>query len=208
MPIAPTNGYCTGAQLKSALGIATSDTDSDTELEQAIDSASRAIDTYCGRRFWQDASDATYYFTADHQTVLGLGPHPDTVDIASVTSLTVDTAGDGVFDETWTENTHFFLAPRSGHDGVYQTVRVLPSGGRVWPVGDVDAIKIVGVFGRDTPDPVTQACIDLASFHYKKTREAPFDVVGIGFDGAAIRAGGMPSSIRTLLDPYRRIPVY
>ena len=44
------NGYCTLAELKSALRI--TDSTDDTLLENAIESASRRIDGYTGRFFY------------------------------------------------------------------------------------------------------------------------------------------------------------
>ena len=50
--MAITNGYCTQNQLKQFNGIPTSDTADDDLLDDAINAASRQIDTFCGRIFF------------------------------------------------------------------------------------------------------------------------------------------------------------
>ncbi len=57
--MAVTNGYCTLLQLKAALGIA--DGIDDPLLEMAIESASRQIDSYTERYFY-NAGTATKIF--------------------------------------------------------------------------------------------------------------------------------------------------
>ena len=57
--MAITNGYCTLAELKTYLGL--SGSGQDTNLESAVDSASREIDAICGRFFFQTSSDTKYF---------------------------------------------------------------------------------------------------------------------------------------------------
>jgi len=49
--VAITNGYCTLAEVKAALRL--TDSTDDTLLEKSIEGASRRIDGYCGRFFYQ-----------------------------------------------------------------------------------------------------------------------------------------------------------
>ena len=64
--MAITNGYCTQNELKTFVGIPTSDTADDSLLDDAINAASRQIDAFCGRYFYADGStSARKFFTDD-----------------------------------------------------------------------------------------------------------------------------------------------
>lgn len=208
--MAITNGYTDLATLKSALSI--TDTADDTELEASIEAASRRIDAHCGRRFWQDASDVTRYFTASSWHTLRLGPHHDTADVAAVTSLAVDTTGNGTHNLTLTEGSDFALSPRGNPDGVYWRVEILRTSGRCFPVGLRDGIKIVGTFGIATvPDAVAEACIVQSAKLFQVKKDG-----GGGFSSFASEGGSLGSlflerSAAMLLDghvhPLKRLQV-
>ena len=67
--MAVVNGYTTLSELKSFVNIA--DSNDDSELEDAINSASRQIDAYCGRQFYADgAATAKVYRTSDRYKVV------------------------------------------------------------------------------------------------------------------------------------------
>ena len=53
------NGYCSLAELKTYTGI--SGSGQDDNLENAIEGASREIDQYTGRIFYQTSSQDNYY---------------------------------------------------------------------------------------------------------------------------------------------------
>ena len=60
------NGYCTLAQVRSAVGnYAVTDTADDAEIELAVEAASRGIDSLLGYRLWQDGTVKTREFFAD-----------------------------------------------------------------------------------------------------------------------------------------------
>ena len=64
--MAITNGYCTQDELKTFVGIPTSDTADDTLIDDAVNAASRQIDAFCGRQFYADGStSARKFFTND-----------------------------------------------------------------------------------------------------------------------------------------------
>ena len=69
--MAITNGYITLAQLKTYLGL--SGSGQDDNLENAVEAASREIDAYCGRFFYQTSSDGnqtvTYEVLSKQQSI-------------------------------------------------------------------------------------------------------------------------------------------
>ena len=70
--MAVVNGYATLAELKTYIGL--SGSGQDTNLENAINGASRQIDAITGRFFYQTSSEAKY-FTPDNTVFLVV---PDT----------------------------------------------------------------------------------------------------------------------------------
>ena len=72
------NGYCTLNEAKAALRI--TDSADDALLERSIEGASRRIDGYCGRRFYQQNATISLY-AVDSYTL------PTQDDLVSVTTL-------------------------------------------------------------------------------------------------------------------------
>jgi hypothetical protein len=62
--MAITNGYATRNQIKAALRIGTADTQDDELIDNCAGAASRLIDGYANRQFWQYGSATTRVFTA------------------------------------------------------------------------------------------------------------------------------------------------
>lgn len=205
--MAISNGYTDLSTLKGYLNIG--DTDNDTELETAIEAASRKIDDHCGRRFWVDAEDVTRYFTPDTARTVRLGPHIETADVASITSVTVDTSGNGSYDQTWTEGTHFRAGPLGNPDGVYWRLDTIVSTGRCWPAVQ-DSVKIVGTFGIETvPTDVKQACIIQAAKVFQVSTDGGGGFSDFGTEGGSIQSMFLERSVKMLLDrwvhPLRRL---
>ena len=107
------NGYCTQNELKQFVGIPTTDTADDTLLDDAINAASRQIDAYCGRYFYQDDSVSARVFFADHPYNLNVD------DISTTTGLIVkyDDTDDGTYEVT-VPSTDYQVLPLNGVVGV------------------------------------------------------------------------------------------
>ena len=118
--MAITNGYASLNEVKAALRI--SDSIDDTLLEMATESASRLIDGYAARIFY-NAGTATRYYVAQDDFVVEVD------DLANGT-VTITTAqdADGVFDTTWGTD-DYQLEPLNGVlDGIawpYTTIRAV-----------------------------------------------------------------------------------
>src|SRR5689334_11667359 len=93
----------------------------------AISSASREIDAFCGRNFYQQ--DATFYFTPEPNNLWILDLEDN--DLATATGLTVhvDSGFSGTYTEVRTLNTDFILEP------VNQSVNGIP-----WPYTSLRAV--------------------------------------------------------------------
>lgn len=206
--MAVTNGYCTLVQLKSYIdqgGNVTLDTGDDTELEFAINSASRSIDAWCNRRFYVDADVSARVFAAEHPTMLKV------TDFSTSTGLVVktDTTGDGTFDRTWASDDYQFEPLNGIVEGLegwpYWRIRAIDD--EAFPVDPTGRarVQVTAKWGwAAVPDAVLQACLvqSLANF---KRKDAPFGVIGFDEMTGAVRAGGnLESAAQTLLAPYRR----
>ena len=196
------NGYAPLADVKAALRI--TDTVDDGLLEISIEAASREIDGWC-ERFFYSTSATRVYLPTDSLTT-----HTD--DIQTVTTLKVDTAGDGTFDQTWTTS-DFQLSPLNGIAGGIETPfnTVSAVGDYLFPIyqpRNVEAqqasVQIVGVFGfASIPTAVKQACIILSMRQFSRY-QSPMGVMGMG-DLGMIRIGRVDPDVEKLLMPFRRM---
>jgi hypothetical protein len=197
-----TGDYVTLSALKTTLNI--TGTNYDTDLQSAITAASRAIDQLGGpgRRFYQDASPVARQFWPENNGYCIID------DLSVYSSLTANSA-------TWVKDTDFYLEPiNASVDGepwtairafgkpfIYTKAEVAPGS---W-VGYDGRITVTGQWGwASTPQPIVQACGILASRLFKRAREAPFGIVGMGVDVQAIRLGNADPDVLSLVEPYSR----
>jgi hypothetical protein len=194
--MAITNGYATLAQVKSALRI--SDSVDDSLLEMAVESASRLIDGYASRIFY-NAGTATRVFAATDSFVTEID------DAQSITTIVTSDDGD-VFDTTWT-NTDYQLEPLNGYvDGLstpYTRIRAI--GDYLFPtIGDEALVRVTGVWGyASTPIAITQACVIQASRIYKRL-DSPLGIAGFGDLGVMRVSSRLDPDVAQLVDPYKR----
>jgi hypothetical protein len=189
------NLYVTLAELKTTLNIGASTWD--TDLTAAISAASRSIDQQCGRRFYLDCADVDRYYTPGTPGSVLID------DLATLTTVKTDTGGGGTFTTTLTAGTDFDLAPfNAAADGwPYTTIQVRQAG-RTLP-GYTRSVKVTGRFGwPSVPATIAEATTILAARLFKRAREAPFSMYGMGADGAPIRISRTDPDVCMLIDPY------
>lgn len=201
------NEYVTSAALKATLSI-TGETYADADIAIALESASRAVDGICGRRFYADA-DATQVrvYSPSSRDLLRID------DLITLTSLKTDPGGDGTYEQTWTLNTDMVLEPLNPEliDATnrqpWTLIRRHPRGSYYFPADYPRSVQVTGKFGWPAvPAPVQTATSILASILLKRMREAPFGVVALGVDTAA-RIASTDRQVLALLTPYRRFRV-
>lgn len=196
--MAITNGYATLAQLKTSLRIV--DNIDDSALELAIESASRAIDTYAMRSFYSSGT-ATRYFAPDNEIIVS------TDDMAG-TAITIQTSSnaDSTFDITW-QTTDYQLEPLNGvSDGIaipYSRIRAI--GTQLFPVFYGEAtVKITAVWGwTSVPIAITQACLIQASRFFKRN-DSPLGVAGFGDMGIMRISRSLDPDVEQLIHPYKQ----
>jgi len=190
-----TNGYSTLAEVKAALKII--DNLDDSLLEMAIESASRLIDTYTNRYFY-NAGTATKVFAAQDDFVTVI---EDAQSISEVATRFKSTDTPTVW-----ASTDFQLEPLNGRaDGIatpYTNIRAVNN--YLFPhyVGEA-LVTVTGVWGWvAVPMGIRQASILQASRIFKRL-DSPLGVAGFG-DMGMMRVGSrLDPDVQHLIDPYR-----
>jgi len=194
--MAITNGYATLTQIKASTDI--NDNIDDSLLEMAVESASRLIDSYTGRYFY-NAGTAVKIFAPRDNFVTG------TEDFISLSLIETSEDGES-FDTTW-ETTDRQLEPLNGRvDGLETSyTRVRAVGDYLFPVRSNEAtVRLTGVWGWSAvPIQITQACVLQASRIFKRN-DSPLGI--ISGELGSMRVGiKLDPDVAHLIDPYRKI---
>jgi len=201
--MAITNGYVAIDELATELGI--SDTLSDAKFELAISAASRQIDSYCQRFFYQDASVVARTYHPDDYLSLEVD------DISTTTGLIVkvDTDDDGTFETTLTITTNFILTPTNAADEwpvrPYTGIRIVDTGLSAFPMysSGRPSVEVTAKFGWPAvPEDVKKACLIQATQLFKAS-DAAFG--GLNFDTGIFRVrGSLNPMAEALLERYAK----
>ena len=193
--MAITNGYCTLADVKAALRI--TDAVDDSLLEMAVESASRLIDGYAYRYFY-NAGTATRDFVAEDSYLTIID------DLISISELkTTDEIGSDYV--TWSAD-DYQLRPVNGKiDGLsVPYTSILSTDDLLFNIkGQQALVRVTGVWGwAAVPIAIKQACVIQASRIYKRL-DSPLGIAGFG-DLGAIRVGrALDPDVEQLVMPYR-----
>lgn len=200
--MAITNGYATLAEVKAALRI--TDTVDDSLIELAVESASRAIDTYTGRYFY-NAGTASRIFIADSNwyTVID--------DAVSITEVATADDLDANFNTVW-DSADYQKEPLNNVSGGitgWPTTALRAVDDKVFPVNGQEAcVRVTGTWGWSAvPTAIKKATIYQAARFFKRD-ESPLGVLSspdLGF----IRVGTkVDPDVAMLIDPYRTLRQY
>jgi len=200
------DGYITADELKSSINLL-GQSYADPDIQAAITAASRGLDRLCKRRgtgsrlgFEQDAdANQTRYYTPVRQGHLAID------DLVTFTSLATDPSGDGTFSDAWTVDVDFTLEPINAatEERPYTRIVVRPSGTFFFWPSIPKSVKLVGQFGwPDVPPEIIEATTIVASKLVKRKREAPFGVIAVNMDGAAIRIAKSDPDVMFLVADY------
>jgi hypothetical protein len=205
LPVASTL-YATVPELRASIGDERNQAADAGMLEQALRSASRAVDDYCqrpGRQFWLAPTAVSRTYRPQDAYCAWVD------DIGTTTGLVVktDTAGDGTWATTWTTS-DYQLEPlnAASSGGAYAYNRVVAVNGKSFPQGSNrrPTLQVTARFGwSQVPDPVRTACLMLAARYYRR-KDAVFGIdasLGVG-DLGPIRITRSDSDVTSLLAPY------
>ena len=191
------NGYCSLAEVKASARI--TDTVDDALLELAVESASRLVDTYTQRYFY-NAGTATRLFVPLDNYVTEID------DLISLSALETSDGDD--FGTTWATK-DYQLEPLNGHvDGItnHPATRIRAVDDYLFNVLDKEAtVRVTGVYGWSAvPTAIKQATVIQAARIFKRN-DSPTGIVGFG-DMGAIRVGvQLDPDVKHLIDVYRKV---
>lgn len=198
--------YATVSDLRAQFNIG--DADDDVLLEDALRAASRSVDMFCGRRFWQDSAVQTRTYRCDDSIVAWVD------DISTTTGLVIktDTTGDYAWTTTW-DSSDYDLEPRNA--SVFQsgdrTVsaqawwRIVAIDDKVFPINERRAtLQVTAKFGWSAvPEAVKRSTLIKAARLFKR-KDAPFGALGFDAEGIRISRWDDPDVV-LLLSPYQRL---
>jgi hypothetical protein len=201
--MAISNGYATLTNVKAALRI--TDSVDDTLLEGAIESASRLIDGYAMRNFYQSSTATRYFNTPD--------PLICQIDDLAGTAITVESnpASDGNW-VTWAA-TDYQLEPLNGNlDGIpwaYDRLRaiedyVFPTGNQFADEGEA-LVRVTGVFGWPSVPKAIEVATIIQSTRIFKRYDSPLGVAGFGDFGAVRVSRFLDPDVEQLVMPYKKM---
>lgn len=200
--MAITNGYATLTEIKNSLRI--TDTLDDTQLEMAVESASRLIDGYAQRSFYNGGT-ATRVFASNNTYQVYVD------DLQSAGTVAFSSLDNGTYDISLS-STDYQLYPLNGVVGGLTgwpyTELVLAGNYLTTNYGFVTGsgranVQITGVWGwAAVPIAIKQATIIQAARIYKRA-DSPLGVAGFGDLGVMRVSSGLDPDVRQLVDPYR-----
>lgn len=194
------DGYLTLAEAIQYVG--RNEARADAELEDVVTAASRLIDNYCGRHFFQRTAEART-FEVDEFDCLEFGPFNDVV---SITTLKTDSNGDGTY-ETTISAANYVLEPYNAavKGEPYTELELINA--VTFPIpaasGRENLIQITGTWGwPSVPVEIKQACRLLVA-EMAKLADAPLGVAGYGEFGVFRVSSSIPPRARQMLEPFR-----
>ena len=193
--MAITQGYATLTDVKNALRI--TDAMDDSLLETAIESASRMIDGFTARTFY-NAGTATRDFAATDSINLIID---DAISVSEVKA----TDEKGSDYTIWNVNDYQLEPVNSRSDGLYfpfTGIRAVNT--YAWPVVDQQAlVRVTGVWGwAQIPTAIKQATIIQSSRLFKRL-DSPLGVLGMGDMGQIRVSRYLDPDVEQLAMPYR-----
>ena len=197
--IQPVNIYTTLQDVKTGLQI--EDSNDDTDIQAAIISASRMIDDYCQRGFYQEgtlASPVVKYYTPVSPWYLEID------DLIEPTEVRTRANQTGPFNTVWDLDTDLMYEPINNPELGRPVTRLLAVTRYVFPYFFPQTVKITGVWGYSSiPVEVQMACkIQAARLFVRK--QSPFGIAGSVELGTVRLNSRLDPDVEMLLKTFRR----
>lgn len=197
--MALTNCYTTLAELKAALGI--EDSVDDLALEAAITAASRMIDDYTGRFFYQDGTAQAYvsrYFTTTDFYNCQID------DIVTINEIAVDSN----FDQTYTvvfATSDYLTEPVNNPRRGWPYTRLLAVGAYVFPAYVPQGVRVKGIWGWSAvPAEIKMATLIQSSRLFAR-KQSPFGIAGAPDMGVVRLSSRLDADVEVLCRPFRKM---
>ena len=192
--------YCTVEQVRAEL----SDDEANLStplIEKAVNAASRAVDRWCGRRFWLDETPVARVYRPTESDWVPVH------DIGSTDGLVVktDTAGAGTWATTW-DTTDYALGPDNADadGGAYAWWEIRAYGQTFITGSSRPSLQVTARWGwSEVPDQVVEATLLRAVALFKR-KETPYGVAEFGEFGP-VRITRADPDVVDLLSPFRKV---
>ena len=195
----PSNVYTTLSDVKNGLQI--EDITDDTAIEAAILAASRMIDDYCQRAFYQEgtlAAPVTKYYSPVSPWYLEID------DLIEPTEIRSRANQIGAFNTVWDLDTDLMYEPVNNPEIGRPITRLLAIQTYVWPYFFPQTVKITGVWGfKQIPYEVELACKIQASRLFIR-KQSPFGIAGSVELGTVRLNSRLDPDVEILLKTFRR----
>ena len=195
----PTNVYTTLADVRNALQI--EDSLDDNDIQAAILAASRMIDDYCQRGFYQEgtlASPVVKYYTPVSPWYLEIDDLIQPTEVATRANQT------GPFNTIWDLDTDLMYEPINNPEIGRPVTRLLAVTRYVFPYFFPQTVKITGVWGYSSiPYEVELACKIQASRLFVR-KQSPFGIAGSVELGTVRLNSRLDPDVEMLLKTFRR----
>lgn len=196
--MALTNAYTTLQTVKAALRI--TDNVDDTLIENAINTASRMVDGYCQREFYNAGTAARVFAASDELYV-------DIDDLAGTAiTLQTDDQANGAFDITWTPS-DYQLEPLNGKlaGQAWAYTRIRAAENYLFPVENgLALVKVTGVWGWPAVPQAIEYATIMQSQRLFKRLDSPTGILGFGDMGAVRVTRQLDPDVAEMVNPFRR----
>lgn len=199
------DAYADVSDLQDQLDI--TDAADDVLLDLCLAASSRAVDQWCGRRFFKDTTASARYFAPDEYGRVQVD------DFWSTTGLVIatDTDDSGSYATTWA-TTDYELEPRNGIFAGRENwpyTSITPAASRSFPEPRLHSLRVsvTAKWGWSAvPDEVKLATVLKAVRLYRR-KFSPEGTAG-GFDLPVVRVTGREDpDVAALLQPFRKLAV-
>lgn len=195
----PNNVYTTLADVRNALQI--EDSLDDNDIQAAILAASRMIDEYCQRYFYQEGtlvSPVTKYYTPLSPWFLEID------DLVEPTQVLSRANFNGAYTQNWNLDTDIMYEPVNSPEIGWPVTRLLAVQTYVFPYFFPQTVKITGVWGwSSVPYEVELACKIQASRLFVR-KQSPFGIAGSVELGTVRLSSRLDPDVEMLLKTFRR----
>ena len=195
----PNNVYTTLADVRNALQI--EDSIDDNDIQAAILAASRMIDDYCQRSFYQEgtlANPAVKYYTPVSPWYLEIDDLIEPVEVRTRANQS------GPFNTIWNLDTDLMYEPINNPERGFPITRLLAVTRYVFPYFFPQTVKITGVWGYSSvPYEVELACKIQASRLFIR-KQSPFGIAGSVELGTVRLNSRLDPDVEILLKTFRR----
>ena len=203
--------YAALADVKAAMNIPATTTQYDADLNQKLDTASRAIEQATARRFYPDLnSDGTPNVSIARRYV---PTHPGYCiidDLLTFTSLQ-DAGGMWVLDRDFylePENAPFYSTPYTAIRTIARPFIFTQAQVPVGWAGFDGRVTVTGQWGWTTTPPEIVAATELLTRRlFTRFHDAPLGVVQLGSEAEATRIARTDPDIGSLIGPYTLVVI-